>query len=213
MHGPINRTKVELKFSFVPSTLRFSHPINRTKVELKFVNSMIDIEIAIAYQSYQSGIEMKKCDQRPQLLCIYQSYQSGIEMALYPNDGPGSNLSINRTKVELKSRKYGAKQLRTEFYQSYQSGIEIRNEILLFQHLADYQSYQSGIEMVIPRDELVNLSGHYQSYQSGIEICYERPDKTDKMTINRTKVELKLSAGYGGHFRAIPINRTKVELK
>ena len=99
----INRTKVELKsviedhlwrycsLSIVPKWnwngwygccgLHWSHAINRTKVELKFRTAW--------YRSFQ--------------LLFYQSYQSGIEMFWSLTMRFPGRMSINRTKVELKS--------------------------------------------------------------------------------------------------------------
>ena len=62
----------------------------------------------LIFQSYQSGIEIKRHNFGNHLGLIFQSYQSGIEIYLIVISVPG-----------------------TSHFQSYQSGIEIKVEALL----------------------------------------------------------------------------------
>ena len=144
--GSINRTKVELKYRSKRERRGTGSSINRTKVELKYekdeegnhvyelsivpkwnwnISNPISFNVIVFYQSYQSGIEMRKGRRRIEVKKSYQSYQSGIEiklegiiaeraekLSIVPkwnwnenevNNRPGFSRPINRTKVELKS--------------------------------------------------------------------------------------------------------------
>ena len=97
--------------------------------------------------------------------------------------------SINRTKVELKSR----------------------NERTLFLHRVHYQSYQSGIEIFITLCN-ADMIPAYQSYQSGIEIWYHFSSQCFNWLSIVPKWNWNLEHMAWTH-TPLSINRTKVELK
>ncbi len=82
-------------------------------------------------------------------------------------------ISINRTKVELKSASVVEGATSTNAYQSYQSGIEI--SILLSAINSFVPINRTKVELkfdnTIAKEQ---RKGYYQSYQSGIEITIKK---------------------------------------
>jgi len=142
---------------------------------------------------------------------IYQSYQSGIE--IWKRYWKRTCwVSINRTKVELKS-----------WFIAFFFTLELRLSIVPKWNWNWRGSFNALPSMT-----------YYQSYQSGIEMMQLKYKMSNERTINRTKVELKWGMDWRGRIPHplsivpkwnwnlkkagllrfyVTINRTKVELK